>query len=204
MTAKIFDEILVKGIRAGQIPSREKDARDWFRKTAKTAGKSTNATDIIRSGKGRFTNNPTFGSMYLFAYDAKHKATLPYWDRYPLIFPFAQAKKGFYGINFHYLPYPQRAVLMDRLYELRSNDKFDETTKLKLSYETLNEASKYKWFRPTVKHYLWTQFRSRFITIYPSEWDIALFLPVHDFQGASATKVWQDSRKMISEYKGKR
>lgn len=204
MTAKLFDDILVKGIRAGQVPAREKTARQWFRQEARKT--TSSATDLMKSDRDRLVNNPAFGSMYLFAYDAKHKGTLPYWDRYPLIFPFAQAKGGFYGLNMHYLPYPQRAVLMDRLYDLRTNDRFDETTKISMSYETLNEAARYKWFRPCVKHYLRKQVRSRFMTVYPSEWDIGLFLPVHDFQGASATKVWQDSRKLIREYsrKGKK
>jgi hypothetical protein len=33
--------------------------------------------------------------------------------------------------------------------------------------------------------------------IYPSEWDVALFLPLERFQGASKTQVWADSRRNI-------
>ena len=37
--ASLFDEILTKGVRAGQIPARETKARDWYRDTAKTYGR---------------------------------------------------------------------------------------------------------------------------------------------------------------------
>ena len=201
MTTKLFDDILLKGIRSGQMPARQKASREWFRTTAKAMGSKADADAFIRSGKGRFTNNPRFGSMYLFAYDAKHKKTLPYWDRYPLVFPFAQAKGGMLSLNMHYLDFKQRAVLMDRLYALSTDENYDEKTKLKFSYQTLNEAAKFKHFAPCVKHHLRSQTRSRFVEIAPSEWDMALMLPLHKFQGASATKVWQDSRKIIRERK---
>ena len=32
--ATLFDEILTKGVRAGQVPAREKKARTWYRETA--------------------------------------------------------------------------------------------------------------------------------------------------------------------------
>jgi hypothetical protein len=34
--------------------------------------------------------------------------------------------------------------------------------------------------------------------VFPSEWDIALFLPTERFVGASKTSVWADSRRKIS------
>ena len=133
----------------------------------------------------------------MFYYDAKHKDTLPYFDRFPMIFPFKKVDGGFLGINLHYLPLLYRAKLMDSLYELTSNDRYDETTKLRLSYKLLESASKYKYFKPTVKHYLTDHVRSRFLYVYPSEWDIALFLPLERFQGATKQVVWSESRKAI-------
>jgi hypothetical protein len=97
------------------------------------------------------------------------------------------------GINMHYLPLNYRAKLMDALYDVANNDKYDETTKLKFNYNVLNGASKYKYFAPCVKHYLTDQVRSRFLYVYPSEWDIALFLPTQRFVGATKGKVWKDS-----------
>ena len=133
----------------------------------------------------------------MFYYDAKHKDTLPYFDRFPLIFPFKKVDGGFMGLNMHYLPLQYRAKLMDSLYDLTTNERYDERTKLELSYKILNSAGRFRYFKPCVKHYLTGQLRSRFMYIYPSEWDMALILPLERFQGASKTKVWSDTRRAL-------
>ena len=150
--ASKFDDILAQGIRAGQIPARTQSARDWFRNKARDT--STTPEAVVRGERARYKNRVSMGKMYLFNYDPKTKAELPYYDRYPLIFPVQGAPGGFYGINMHYLPYRLRAKLMDALYELSSNKRYDENTKLRLSYEVLKGASKYKLFKPTFKRYL--------------------------------------------------
>lgn len=196
--ATLFDEILTKGVRAGQIPAREQKAREWYRDVAKDFRK-VNESELMRGDKSRLTAQPRIGSMYMFYYDAKHKDTLPYWDRFPLIFPYKKVKGGFMGINLHYLPHNFRAQLMDALYDLSSNQRYDETTKLKLSYDVLNGASRFRYFKPCVKHYLTGQLKSRFLYIYPSEWDVAMFLPLERFEGAGKRKVWADSRKAFKK-----
>ena len=192
--ASKFDEILAQGVRAGQIPARTQGARDWFR--SKARGTSATPESVVRGEKARYKNRVSMGKMYLFNYDPKTKATLPYYDRYPLIFPVQGAPGGFYGINMHYLPYVLRARLMDALYDLSSNQRYDERTKLRLSYGILKGAAKYKAFKPTFKRYLSSHVRSRFIEINSSEWDIALFLPLESFAKASKGSVWADSRRM--------
>jgi hypothetical protein len=86
---------------------------------------------------------------------------------------------------------------MDALYDTATNTRYDESTRLRLNYNILSGAAKYRYFKPCVKHYLTSQLRSRFLYVYPSEWDIALFLPLERFQGASKTKVFADSRKSM-------
>jgi hypothetical protein len=196
MAAKIFDEVLAKGIRAGQLPARSSSAREWFRDKAKSLGK-VSETKILRDDTSRLKNRNAIGKMYFFMYDPKHKATLPYYDSFPLIFPVDRVQGGFYGINMHYLPLPLRAQLMDALYDITNNSRYDESTKLKLSYGVLKGAEKFSLFRPTFKRYLNSQVRSRFVEIAPAEWDVALFLQSEQFVGASKTKVWADSRKII-------
>lgn len=196
MAAKLFDEILAKGIRAGQLPARSNTAREWFRDKAQGLGKVSESS-ILRDSTERLRNKTTIGKMVFFMYDAKHKATLPYYDKFPLIFPVDRTSDGFTGINFHYLPLPLRAQLMDALYDITNNDRYDETTKLKMSYGVLKGAEKFKLFKPTYKRYLTSQVRSRFVQIEPAEWDIALFLQTEQFIGASKTKVWADSKKII-------
>jgi hypothetical protein len=46
-----------------------------------------------------------------------------------------------------------------------------------------------------MKRYLFSHIDSRFLEISADEWDIAALLPVQSFVGASASKVYADSRK---------
>jgi hypothetical protein len=138
------------------------------------------------------------GSMYLYNYDPKMKDELPYYDRFPLVFPFKADSDGFLGMNLHYLPPMYRARLMDALYPLVTNQKFDETTRIKASYSLLNSSSKYKYFVPCIKKYLYSQLKSRFLLIPANEWDIALFLPLQRFTKKNANYVYRDTREMIN------
>jgi hypothetical protein len=62
----------------------------------------------------------------------------------------------------------------------------------------LNSASKYKYFEPCVKQYLINHVQSEFMYVYPSEWDVALWLPTERFVKATKTQVWSDSRKKVT------
>ena len=199
MAASLFNDILLRGIRSGQVPARTDAARKWYRDTAQKSVKNgpINAGRVERELKDRGANTSAVGNMYFFAYEAKHAKTLPYYDKFLLIFPIGPAPKGFMGINMHYLPPILRAKLMDGLYDTITNDKYDTSTKLDLSYKLLNSASKFREFKPTIKHYLNAQTRSRFFYVNPVEWDIALFLPTANFVGASKNKVYADSRRII-------
>ena len=196
---RLFDDLLLQGIRSGKMPAREASSRDWFRDKAKNIGQISTDRLLREAGKDRLKDPTNFrvGDLYMFAYDPKHKDTLPYYDKFPVIFPISEAKGGFYGINFHYLPYPLRAKLMDALYDIVNNKDYDTNTRVKLSYQILNSASKFKVFQPTLKHYLYSHVRSRLIYVNPSEWDIAIFLPVERFVGASKTAVWKASRASL-------
>jgi hypothetical protein len=90
-----------------------------------------------------------------------------------------------------------RAKLMDALYDTASNDRYDESTKLNISYRILSASSQYKEFRPAIKHYLFDHVRSKLLYVNPSEWDMALFLNIARFEGATQTQVWEDSKKII-------
>lgn len=196
--AGIFDEIITTGVRSGQVPARTQAARDWYRTTAQGAGR-INEKRLVNSDPGRLRVQARPGHMYMYMYDPKHKDTLPYYDRFPIIFPYHVESDRFWGINLHYLPIPYRAKLMDSLYDIANNSRFDESTKLKINYQILSSASKYKFFKPCVKQYLFTQMKSKFVYIYPSEWDIAIFLPLERFTKANKQQVWSQIRKQISE-----
>lgn len=193
-----FDNYIVQGVRKGQIPARTQQARDWYRNLGRET-KRVNEGKLLSSDKDRLTNLPTVGSMYLFRYEAKHADTLPYWDKMPLIFPFRATKNGFYGINLHYISPRERAKFMDALYEIRNNDRFDDSTKLKISYDVLRSTSKLKPYKPCIKRYLHKQKKSQFFLIHPTEWDIAIMLPLQKFEKKTANHVYAQSQKQYMD-----
>ena len=142
MPAFTFDKILEKGAALGKLPAKERKSRDWFRTQARKT--SITPRKLQSEAKSQAVGRVSMGRMYFFAYDPKTKKELPYYDRFPLIFPFKKAQGGFMGINLHYLPPRLRAKLMDALYGLVTNKKYDETkmnTEGKVAFVQLNNIS---------------------------------------------------------------
>lgn len=137
------------------------------------------------------------GHLYMFVYDPKTKAELPYYDRFPLVFPFRKTPDGFIGLNMHYLPYPLRITLLDNLLTYASNQRFDETTRLKYSWALIDGVSKYAAAKPCIKQYLIGHVRTQFRQVESNNWATAMLLPVERFVGASKQEIWADSKKII-------
>lgn len=137
------------------------------------------------------------GHLYMFVYDPKTKDTLPYYDRFPLVFPFRKTPDGFIGLNMHYLPYPLRITLLDNLLTFASNQRFDETTRLKYSWALIDGISRYAAAKPCVKQYLVGHVRTQFRQVESNNWATAMLLPVERFVGASKQEIWADSKKII-------
>lgn len=192
----IFKELITKGVQSNQIPARTKQARDWYRNNAQRVGATP--TKLLRTAdKSVSPQGIRPGAMYMFLYDPKTKQDLPYYDKFPVIFPIDKLSDGFLGLNFHYLPYRMRAMLMDALYEIVTDTRYDDRTRIRISYERCKQMSSLKLYKPTIKRYLNSHIKSRLISVHASEWDIALFLPVERFQKANKGKVWRDSQRMF-------
>lgn len=190
----IFQDLAAKATGLG-LSNATKDSREWLRIRAKAVMSPESKQKHILGVKERHRSKITIGRMYMFVYDAKTKDKLPFWDRFPLVFPFAPAEGGFYGINLHYLPYLLRARLFDALMKFANNERMDESTKLRMSYKLLSAAATNKWVAPCVKRYLYSHVRSKFISIPSTEWRIALFLPTEKFVGENKINVWKKSEK---------
>ena len=108
--------------------------------------------------------------------------------------PLERYSDGFLGINFHYLPIPLRIRLLDRLVDFSSNTKFDESTKLNVSYTGVKDI---RLVKPTLHRYLSGRVKTDFRRIDADEFTVATLLPVQRFSKASAAEVYRDSRKMI-------
>jgi len=197
MATYIFQKIADEGQATG-LKQGSEEARDWFRDRASTVGRINVQKEM--TNRDRLQNQLTVtdvGRMYMFFYDPKHKETLPYYDRFPLIFVVDKHKDGFTGLNLHYLPPIFRARLMDRLYSIEMNDAMRDGKKLKLTYSLLSSASKFQYFQPCFKKYLNNHVRSRFLYVPSEEWDIALMLPTERFKKAKKTAVYRNSRNMF-------
>ena len=196
-----FETLAKKGKLEGiNLNKDAKDARDWFRNQALNL-KYANPKQFQKNATA-FQNMENLspnsvGKMYFFCYDPKLKATLPYYDVFPLVYPLAVPypgkESGFLGINLHYLSPFLRAKLMDALYQTLNNTKYNNTTKLIIDYQILNGAAQYKYFKPCVKHYLFSHVRSPFQYVPPETWDYVSLLPMARFQKKSQEFVWMAS-----------
>ena len=135
------------------------------------------------------------GQMYFFLYDAKTKEKLPYWDMFPLALPFRRVPGGFYAINMHYMPYPYRFKLLGALHQFATDEKMNEETRIRVSWNLLSNMSRVAPIKACVKHYLDDQVQSRFLQIKYPDWITASMLPVEKFVGATKQKVWQDTKE---------
>ena len=192
--AGLFQKLEFEAFRKGITP-RSKESRAWFMNKAKNLNVSR--SKLMKEDPIELRSRPAVGKMYMYFYDPKHKETLPYYDRFPLIVMIGPAPKGFMGLNLHYLPLATRAKFLDALLDTINNERYDESTRFRLSYEMLKRASKLKAFRPCLKRYLSSHVRSRLAMVPAPEWEIATFLPTADFEKASSSQVYRDSRRKM-------
>lgn len=191
----------------GVIQVNTKKSVDWLVKNIEelTEGKTTTLiNEMKRQGDNRIV--PRIGKFYMFSYLAKHRNTLPYYDRFPLIIVLSINPKEEYmiGLNMHYLPLKIRATLFKSILTFLNNKKWDDTTKFKISWQLLQTLSTSPITHAAVKRYNFSQLRSKFIIVEEEEWDIVLMLPTHQFKGATVADVWRDSLGIINERKPRR
>ena len=195
--SNLFQKLELEAFRKGINP-RTAESRDWFRRKVQNL-RRINRTELMQEDEITLANKsqPLIGSMNMFFYDPKHKDTLPFYDRFPLAIIVGPAEKGFYGLNLHYLPPVLRAKLLDSLMDITNNRKYDETTKFQLSYKILQGVTKFRYYKPCLKHYLTQHVKSRLARVQAPEWEIATFLPTADWEKASSNQVYKQSRAMI-------
>ena len=194
----VYQKIVDEAASQNVILDNSRESLEWLRKKYASLKPSTFTEAKFLKDQDRRRMNPLVGRLYMFLYNPKTKAQLPYYDRFPLVFPYKKVPGGFYGLNLHYLPPKFRALLMDSLFQTLSNTRLDESTKLRISYKILDSSSKYRWFKPCVKHYLTNHLQSTLIYVDPSEWNLALFVPSEQFRKDSKANVWQDSIKAVN------
>lgn len=193
--SNLFQTLELEAFRKGITP-RTAESRDWFRRRVQSI-RRVNRSQLMKEEPIQLKNQFVPGAMVMFFYDPKLKKTLPYYDGFPLVIVLDKAEGGFLGLNLHYLPPTLRAKFLDALLEVASDTKYNDQTKFDVTYSLLKRAAKFKYFKPCIKHYLTDHIRSRFGFIPAPEWEIATFLPTADWQKASGSAVYKDSRAMI-------
>lgn len=195
MAISYTDKLQAGAFRAG-IEKNTKKSLAWFRNEVKNI-KNISRSKLLKDDNFKTRARPLSGRMFMYFYDPKYKKTLPYYDRFPLIFMVEKAPGGFYGLNLHYLPLKQRALFFDKLTEYANNKSYNGSTRLRLSYNLLKSASKMSAFNPCFKHYLTEHVKSKIIEVPADQWETVLFMPTEDFKKADKNKVWSESRKKI-------
>tara|TARA_A100001388_G_scaffold277022_1_gene266510 strand:+ start:1582 stop:2172 length:591 start_codon:yes stop_codon:yes gene_type:complete len=194
--SNLFQKLELEAFRKGINP-RTQESREWFRKRVQRLTR-VNRDQLMREPEVTRRATHSYGGMFMYFYDPKHKDKLPYYDRFPLTIPVEPAKGGFRGINLHYLPPVLRAKFLDALLGITNNKKYDESTKFNLTYRLLNSSRNMRYFKPCFKHYLLDHVKSRFAEVPAPEWEIATFLPTAQWEKSSAGRIYSDSRKTVN------
>jgi hypothetical protein len=158
--------------------NKQKEAVEWWLGKAKTAAgwrrRLLNNTERARG-------STVIGKMFFFEYDPKHKATLPIYDRFPLVFPIERYSDGFLGLNLHYLGVNERIAILNKLKQFATAKNLTEKSRLRLSYDLLVRTKNISALAPCIKRYLSGHVRSDFTEINALEWDKVVQLPVQVF-----------------------
>ena len=182
---------LINNKRPQEIEELSRDSLEWFRTNLRRVRKRPE--QLLRDGD--FVRNTYTGKMYMYFYDAKHKETLPYWDRFPLIIMLEHYEDGFLGLNLHYIAPRYRVVLLNELYTyLRNEENDDNSTRLVITYNLIKAVSRLKFAKPCIKRYLTTHIDSRVAEVPVEYWDMMAMLPSQKFVNANANTVYAKSR----------
>ena len=154
----------------------------WLLEKAQSASDPNYARKLIMSDERSHRDSSMVGRMYFFKYDPKGKGYLPKYDKFPLVIPLERRGNSFLGLNLHYLSGGSRSTMLALLMEFANNTKMDNSTRLLLSYNLMKTSSALDSLsQQCVKKYLFNHVRSKFIEIYPTEFNKAIQLPVENW-----------------------
>lgn len=174
----------------------------WFQEMTRKLGDRVSINSLLQNSQRRSANLVP-GKMYMYSYQAKHADTLPYYDQFPLMIPFARDAETVTGLNFHYLNYKIRFFLLRNLLEFANDKKLTEKSKLIMSWDLIKGASRYAPAAAAIHKYRFDHIRSAFLEVPANQWFTAMMMPVERFvtgkDGYKYNKesVWQDSIRKI-------
>lgn len=196
----LIQRTIEKARREGRIEDVQQmtpaGAMRWFHEQVRRIGSSP--AKFVRQESDVYDtvarNAVGIGKMYTFFYDPKHKATLPFFDRFPCVFVIELYNDGFLGLNLHYLRPADRAVLLEQLLEYQTNTRVSANRRLRLSYNLISGFAKSRLAKHCVKRYLRGHVRSRLMRIDSDYWPMVAMMPKQEFDGkdfTSMNQVWK-------------
>jgi hypothetical protein len=187
---------LTAELSASGVQQRTRDSVQWLTQKIAEIRNPSYIARGIKAEKDRAVSRFVLGGLYCFYYDPIGRDTLPYYDKFPLVLVLQRYPDGFLGLNLHYLPIRMRAVFMDKLMDFAVT-KDDDIIRMRVTYDILAASKRFREFKPCVKKYLNSQLKSRILTIQPDEWEVATFLPMHQFKGEKPQAIWRESQEII-------
>jgi hypothetical protein len=165
----------------------------WFKDYITKNWQHVRTSQMMRDRK-MWKQTVEVGKMYFYEYDPKWKEILPVYDRYPLGFVVNKWTNN--GVNYfnmiqlHYLPPALRLVVMRSLLKIRSENRYRQSTKLKISWEILKGLSNHKLFEHCIKTYRFDHVKTVFMEVPAASWEIVISLPLARFQKGGKSVAW--------------
>ena len=157
---------------------------DFFRKYVGRSYNKLGTGSMFRDRKTwKSASTFSLGKMYFFEYDALHKATLPIWDRYPIVIFFHtyKSKAGdqiILGLNFHYLAPALRMAAFRALLRFKTGSGYKKSSKLDFGWNVIKVLAQSKYYEKAVHAYRVDHLKSTLVEIPAQSWEMALFLPL--------------------------
>lgn len=166
----------------------------WYENNVRNAASGMSVQKFLGDNSAYQINKSGIvpGQMIMFFYSPKYKDSLPLYDTFPLVLPFAISDDGtkFTGLNLHYLKPVVRAVMLEQLMKYATDDKLSYNTKIQASWSMLKKAAGDDIAKHCVKSYLFTHVKSNAIIIPPNEWKFVLWLPLERFKKGTNEQAW--------------
>tara|TARA_B100000085_G_C18527737_1_gene506569 strand:+ start:874 stop:1467 length:594 start_codon:yes stop_codon:yes gene_type:complete len=180
----------------------QRRSAQWYQEQVKSiVGTSYAATRFQQDYAENLSNRMLPGRMYLINYSnpvGKGTPALPYYDMFPLILPFNIESSHITAINFHYLHPASRVILLEKLSRFKLGDT-DIQTRIRADWGILSNFARFREVRPSVKRYVKSRIKGRYLFIQPDDWTTAAVLPTEQFRGASKQKVYLDSNRKMRQ-----
>lgn len=164
------------------IAKNQRKSISWFKNRVSNA---------LRSRK---VQRPYKGNMYVFAYDAKTKDKLAYWDKFPCVLCLGLHKGYMLGLNLHYIPPKEREKFLERILRYANTKTVTNSTKLIVDWGRVRNI---KFSKHMVKLYILKRVKGSLEEVKPHDWYNVIHMPLQQFvakngRNISAVRAYDD------------